>query len=153
MQISRAPTEITVERRIRVERRSRSSSLLWPGLHPTRRQGGRRASDQLYPSVDHHAPRLLAVASSIMGLCGIDGLLTIALLERGAIEANPLMALLMQAGMGWFSSVKVLLTAIGVVVLVACSSMRLFRRIPGVMALYGMMGAYLVLIAYEFWIW
>jgi hypothetical protein len=147
-----ASSAVTAERRKRTERRHRGLGVLWPRLSLTRRQGGRRTSDQLYPNVDRHSPRLLLVAASIMALCCIDGLLTIELLERGAIEANPFMALLMRAGMGWFSSVKVLLTAIGVVVLVACSSMRLFRRVPGVLALYGLLGAYLLLIAYELWI-
>ncbi len=135
-----------------MERRRRGLALLWPGLHPTRRKSGRRAGDRLYPNVDLHAPGLLVVALSIMTLCCVDALMTVELLGRGAIEANPVMAVLMQAGMGWFSSVKLLLTAIGVVVLVACSSMRLFRRVPGELALYGLLGCYLLLIGYEFWI-
>lgn len=147
-----APPEVPSERRRSVERRRRGLALLWPGLHPTRRKAGRRASDRLYPNIDLHAPRLLVVALSIMTLCCVDALMTVELLGRGAIEANPVMAVLMQAGMGWFSSVKLLLTAIGVVVLVACSSMRLFRRVPGELALYGLLGCYLLLIGYELWI-
>jgi hypothetical protein len=143
-----AAPEVPTERRLRSERRRATLAFLWPGLQPVRRRAGRRASD-LYPNVDQHSPRLLIVALSIMALCCLDGVMTIQLLERGAIEANPVMALLMEAGMGWFSAIKVLLTAIGVVVLVACSSMRLFRRIRGEIALHVLLGCYLVLIGYE----
>jgi hypothetical protein len=132
-----------------MERRDRSLALLWPRLRPTRRKAGRRAGDRLYPNADQHSSRLLCVAASIMVLCCLDALLTLELLGRGAIEANPLMAVLLQAGMGWFSSVKLLLTALGVVVLVACSSMRLWRRVPGERVLYGLLGCYVLLILYE----
>jgi len=78
--------------------------------------------------------------------------MTIELLGRGAVEANPAMALAMQAGMGWFGAIKLLLTASGVVILVAVSSMRLFRRVPGEAALHAMLVCYLLLICYELWL-
>ncbi len=58
----------------------------------------------------------------------------------------------MMAGMGWFSAVKFALTALGVVVLVACSAMRLFRKIPGEALLHALLGCYAVLVAYEAWL-
>lgn len=163
-------TDSSIERRTGLERR-RSLLTRWPGgyalsrrsaetgksaerswLKAGRRAAGRRASDRIYPSIDLHSPRVLTVALSIMLLCCCDGFLTIALLARGAVEANPFMALLMQAGMGWFSGIKLMLTAMGVLVLVVCSPMRLFRRIPGELALHMLLGCYLVLVAYELWL-
>jgi hypothetical protein len=144
------------ERRSGVDRRHRTLlltlGLRWPGTQPVRRRAGRRATDQLYPSVDLHSPRILAVALAIMVLCCCDALMTIELLSRGAVEANPAMALALQAGTGWFSAIKLLLTATGVVVLVAVSSMRLFRKVPGEAALHGLLLCYLLLIGYELWL-
>jgi hypothetical protein len=132
----------------------RSAPLAWRAMafKAGRRAAGRRASDRYYPSIDLHSPRVLAVALGIMLLCCCDGFLTVELLARGAVEANPAMALLMHAGMGWFSSVKLLLTAMGVLVLVACSPMQLFRRIRGELALHALLGCYLLLVGYELWL-
>ena len=156
MQTSPQPdseSSTVTERRSGVDRRRRTLlltlGLRWPGVQPVRRRAGRRASDQLYPIVDLHSPRILAVALGIMVLCCCDALMTIELLDRGAVEANPAMALAMQAGMGWFGAIKLLLTATGVVVLVAVSSMRLFRKVPGEAALHGLLLCYLLLIGYE----
>ena len=49
----------------------------------------------------------------------------------------------------WFAFVKLVLTGAGLCVLVVCSRMRLFRRIPGEAFVYVVLGAYLWLIAYE----
>jgi len=140
------------ERRHSGERRQRSLGAYWQGTQRVRRQAGRRASDRIYPIVDRYSPRVLAAALGIMVLCCCDGALTMQLMGQGAIEANPVMAVLMMAGMGWFNTVKFLLTALGVVVLAACSAMRLFRKIPGELLLYALLGCYLVLVAYETWL-
>lgn len=140
----------TIERRTGSERRHRSLGAYCS--QQVRRKGGRRSTDHYYPIIDTYPPRTLAVALAIMVLCCCDGFITLQLLAHGATEANPAMALLMQAGMGWFSTVKVSLTAFGVVVLVACSAKLLFKRIPGELLLHALLACYLVLIAYEAWL-
>lgn len=139
----------TVERRSGIERRKRNlKAYMYGGLLP-RRVGGRRAEDQLYPIIDWHAPRVLAVVLAILGLCAMDAVLTVVLMQHGAIEANPVMALFVPHELGWFAAVKLGLTAIGLLVLVACSRMKLLRMIPGELLLYAVLLTYTALVAYE----
>ena len=58
-------------------------------------------------------------------------MLTVMLMRHGAAELNPVMALFLPHNLLWFALVKLALTGAGLCVLVACSRMRLFRRIPG----------------------
>lgn len=84
-----------------------------------------------------------------MLLCVADGVLTVFLLSHGAVEINPLMAMLVPHRLGWFAAVKLLLTSIGVGVLVVCSRMKLFRTIPGELLLALIFLSYCALVAYE----
>jgi hypothetical protein len=139
----------TAERRSGRERRKRNlKAYMYGGLFP-RRVGGRRAEDRIYPIVDWHTPRVLAVVLAILGLCVMDAVLTVILIQHGAIEANPFMALFVPHDLYWFATVKLGLTALGLCVLVACSRMKLMRRIPAELVLYGVLVAYTALIAYE----
>jgi hypothetical protein len=138
-----------VERRSGKERRKRNlSAYMHGGLLP-RRVGGRRSEDQLYPIIDWHSPRILAVVLLILGLCAMDAVLTVVLIGHGATEANPVMALFVPHNLYGFVLVKLGLTAIGLCVLVACSRMRLMRRIPGELVLYVVLLLYAALIGYE----
>lgn len=121
----------------------------WHGARNPRRRAGRRASDTLYPIVDWHSPRLLIPVLTILALCVLDGMLTIVLMKHGADELNPVMALFLPNKLLWFALVKLALTSVGVCVLVACSRMRVFRRIPGEVFVYAVLGAYVWLITYE----
>lgn len=141
--------EIFIDRRNSVDRRSRTLSAYIYGALKPRRVRGRRAADRLYPVIDWHSPRVLALALGILVLSTIDGILTVVLLEHGAVEINPLMALLVPSNLNWFAAVKLGLTGIGLVVLVACSQMRLLRAVPGEMLLYVVLGCYVVLIDHE----
>jgi Domain of unknown function (DUF5658) len=137
------------ERRSGTERRHTTLASYWHGSLRPRRHSGRRATDQIYPVVDWHSPRVLALVITILGLCVLDGILTIILMSHGAREANPVMALFLPDDLHWFAAVKLTLTSVGMCVLVACSRMRLFRTIPGEALLYAVLAAYAALIAYE----
>jgi hypothetical protein len=141
-----------LERRQSAERRRLSLSAYWQGTQLVRRRAGRRTADRVYPIVDRHPPHVLAAALCIMVLCCCDSALTMQLMGHGAIEANPFMAWLMSAGMGWFNTVKFLLTASGILVLAACSPMRLFRKLPTTIVLYALLGCYVLLVVYELWL-
>lgn len=139
----------TAERRSGRERRKRNlKAYMYGGLFP-RRMGGRRVEDRIYPIIDWHKPRVLAVVLAILGLCVMDAVLTVILLQHGATEANPLMALFVPHELYWFATVKLGLTAGGLLVLVACSRMKLMRFIPAELVLFGVLIAYTALIAYE----
>lgn len=138
-----------VERRAGIDRRKRTvGAYVYGGLHP-RRVGGRRAEDQLYPIIDWHSPRVLALALAIIALSVADGVLTVILIHHGATEANPFMALFVPHDLPLFAAVKLGLTSIGVLVLVACSRMRLMRVFPGEAVLYPILLAYIALVVYE----
>lgn len=143
------PLPATAERRGGNERRNRTLYAYFYGSTKPRRLGGRRHSDHIYPHVDWHSPRVLALALSILGLCALDGVLTIALLAHGATEENPFMALFVPHNLGWFAAVKLSLTTVSLLVLIACSRMRLMRAIPGETLLYIVLLGYGVLVAYE----
>jgi hypothetical protein len=138
-----------LDRRSGTERRQKTMAAYWHGgLHP-RRRSGRRASDSHYPIIDWYPPRLLAPALAILGLCVLDGLLTVLLMTHGAVELNPVMAAFLPHDLGWFAAIKLALTSMGLFILVACSHMRLFRTIPGEVLVYLVLVGYACLIAYE----
>jgi hypothetical protein len=142
------PTAFTERRRGIDRRRVRLSAYLYGSLHP-RRRGGRRAADRQYPIVDWHPARIFGAATLILLLCAADAVLTVVLMTHGAIEANPVMAMILPKGLGWFAAAKLAMTSLGCLVLVACSRMRLFRSVPGELMLYGVAAVYIALIVYE----
>lgn len=137
------------DRRSGVERRQLSLAAYWHGSLNPRRRAGRRRSDSFYPIVDWHSPRVFALVFTIVGLCVLDGAMTVLLMSQGASEINPIMALFLPHELGWFVAVKMSLTGLGAFVLVACSRMRLFRTIPGELLLYAVLACYIALIVYE----
>src|SRR4051812_6550721 len=139
----------SLERRSGTERRNRSLRAYWHGAKNPRRRAGRRATDAIFPIIDWHSPRVFAWVAGILILCGCDGIMTVMLISNGAVEVNPFMALFLPHALGWFAAVKLALTSIGTLVLVACSRMKLFRAIPVEVFLALIFLAYVVLVCYE----
>ncbi len=137
------------DRRSGAERRARTLGAYVYGARNPRRRGWRRAADSFYPIIDWHSPRVFAWVVAILALCVADGVLTVMLLANGAVEANPFMAKFVPHSLGWFATVKLLLTATGVAVLVACSRMKLFRALSGEVLLGVILAGYVVLVGYE----
>jgi len=137
------------ERRLADRRRQVLWALLVGSFYARRRQP-RRSSEQALAAVDWHHPQWLATAILILALCCADALLTLALLERGASEANPLMRPLVLGSALPFTVVKVGITAGGVVLLTLLASLRVFGRLQAGVLLYVLLGAYGALILYEF---
>jgi len=135
------------ERRRGERRQNVLRALLYGSLRP-RRRGPRRADERGVSAVDWHHPQWLAIAVLIVVLSGSDALLTLMLLERGAYEANPVMAPLV--GGSAFALVKVGLTAAGVVLLTQLARIRAFGHIPVGVVLYAVLALYGALILYEF---
>ncbi|HKU16513.1 MAG TPA: DUF5658 family protein [Steroidobacteraceae bacterium] len=137
------------DRRSGLDRRSATLAAYWHGARYPRRRAGRRASDQQLAIVDWYSPRLLIPVMGTLALSVLDGLLTVMLMKHGAAELNPVMALFLPNDLVWFALLKMALTGGGLCVLVVFSRMRLFRRIPGEAIVYGVLGLYVWLIAYE----
>lgn len=138
------------ERRLAFSDRRRSLvfALVYGGLRP-RRRTGRRASDHYRPIIDWHGPGLLASAVLVIVLCVVDAFLTLWLMTNGAIEANPLMAPLVQGDVRSFAITKLALTGGGIVTLVAMANFRVFRLIRAGAIVHTILIAYLALICYE----
>ena len=86
----------------------------------------------------------------ILILSCADAFLTLNLMDRGAYEINPFMAPLVGGSPLLFTVVKIGLTGGGVVLLTVLARVRLFSAIPISFVLYGVLGAYAVLVIYEF---
>lgn len=137
------------ERRAGSERRIHSLRAYWHGARNPRRRAGRRVADAAYPIIDWHSPRVFALVFGILVLCTTDGVMTVILINHGAVEINPFMAKFVPHSLAWFATVKLSLTALGVAVLAACSRMRLFRAVPGELFLWLVFAGYAVLAGHE----
>jgi hypothetical protein len=81
-----------------------------------RRERGRRLEDRSKTFlVDRYSPFFLAAIVSVLFLSVIDALLTLFLVNRGALELNPVMAYYIDLGPYSFLAVKYALTCIGIV--------------------------------------
>lgn len=80
----------------------------------------RRSEDcKQIPHFDQYHPTLLILTLTVLGLSLLDAVLTLALLQRGAVELNPVMRYYLNHGPGTFVIVKYGLTAFALVILVA----------------------------------
>jgi len=136
--------------RRRGERRQQVLRALLLGSFHARRRAPRRAGEQALAAVDWHHPQWLATAILIVMLSCADAALTLALIEQGAYETNPLMRPFVYGTALPFTLVKVALTAGGVVLLTLLASMRLFGRLSAGLLLYALLAGYGALIVYEF---
>lgn len=143
------PTAAPPERR-RAERRRQVLRGLLLGSFRARRRQPRRAGEQALAAVDWHHPQWLATAMLIIVFSSADALLTLALIEQGAYETNPLMRPLVEGSALAFTLVKVGLTAGGVVVLTLLARMRVFGHLSAGLLLYALLALYGALIFHEF---
>ncbi len=140
------------ERRYPADRRKGTLRALLQGSFTPRRRGSRRDGEQSFAAVDWHHPQWLAVAMLTLLMSVGDALLTMALLQRGAYEANPFMAPLVHGNPLAFALIKIGLTASGITVLTVLARTRVFGRVPVGVILYAVLFAYAVLVSYEFWL-
>src|SRR3954470_20969318 len=89
------------ERREASDRRRRLIHALFVGGLTPRRRAHRRTSLAQPQALDLHEARWLGVAMLIMLLSVADAMLTLQLMQLGAIEANPVMAVFIDGGGEW----------------------------------------------------
>ena len=142
--------ETTEERRERADRRRRVWwSVCYGSFNPRRRAAQRRSGDHRYQSLDWHSAHLLAVAVGILLLSVVDAFLTLVLLQKGAAEVNPVMALLVDRNVAAFAALKMAMTSMSLVFMVFLARYRFMRLLPVAWVLYGVLIAYVGLITYE----
>ncbi|MEO7775237.1 MAG: DUF5658 family protein [Steroidobacteraceae bacterium] len=146
------PTLAAANRRQLHERRRRTWYSLLLGNFTPRRRDPRRHNEAHFAAVDWHDRRWLFVASAILLFSALDAVLTLTLLQFGATEANPVMALLIGGNDLRFALCKLGMTAGGVVTLTLIARLKAFGRLPVSLILYAVLGLYSVLILYEGWL-
>jgi hypothetical protein len=140
------------DRRERTDRRNRAFwSVLYGSFNPRRRRPARRLNDSRFHPIDWYSAHLLAVSIGILVFSAADAFLTGILLQHGADEINPVMALLLYRSVAAFAAFKMAMTGISLVVMVILARYRFMRVIRVEMVLYAVLVVYAWLISYEIW--
>ncbi len=142
--------EETIIDRTDLDRRGLSWRTLIFGYLRSRRRTTRRASEGMPIFTDYHHPWLFFLATGIMMLSCIDAFLTLQLLDRGAIEINPVMAAVIGQSTMMFAVTKMLLTSIGILALVFLARAKFMRRFRTGLILTFFFSSYAILVCYEF---
>ena len=130
-------------------RRARFHVLVYGALVHGRRRGPRRRDDTRGYYVDWYDGRLFAVATGIFLFCCLDALFTLILLGMGAEEINPVMAALLEHGVGTFVYTKLAITGFGLVFLVVHAAFWIADTIRVSHILYALLGGYVTLCGYQ----
>lgn len=132
-----------------IERRDFTWRTVVFGFVRSRRRDKRRDTEAEPVFVDWHHPWLFFVATGTMLLSSMDAFFTLRLLERGAIELNPFMAMFIEWGALPFAVSKMLLTGLGILALVFMSRLKFMNRLRTGLILTGFFAFYACLVCYE----
>jgi hypothetical protein len=132
------------ERRLIRDRRTRPTPVRDCFRLGGRRSGFRRAGEGRDAYVDRPSGEVVALCLLTVVLSVLDALFTLLHLEGGGREVNPFMRLVLDAGVSWFVSLKIGLTAVGVMFLAIHQNFRMSR-----VALHGIALIYSALLAYH----
>lgn len=141
------------DRRRAADRRCKATAhpLAWFSWQGQRQQL-RRRHEQRDQFVDRYPSHLRYVAVAVLILCNMDAFLTLHILDSGGEELNPFMETLLQASLPSFFYTKLLLTALGLVVLLVYYHFRWFRVLRVGYLLFGALAVYLALISYQIYL-
>ena len=138
-----------IERRAKQERRQYNMYSIWKALSAPRRFDGRRSMDRRFAILDRYDSGLCTMAILLVLMSITDSVFTLTLIARGGSEVNPFMNYMLQHSVGLFMVVKMALTAVPALILVATHNIMLFNRIRARSVLAAMVGLYAGLIMYE----
>ena len=137
------------EQRAVADRRQFSWRTVAYGFLFSRRRAVRREGDGDVVFLDWHHPWLFFLATGTMVLSCADAFLTIRLIDLGMIEANPFMKAIMAHGTLAFTSTKLAMTAVGILMLVFLAQARFLNRIRTGLFLTVFFSFYACLVCYE----
>ena len=137
------------EQRADVDRRTFTWRTVTYGFTLSRRRHHRRVADDDVIFLDWHHPWLFFMATGTMLLSCADAFLTLQLMDRGMIEANPLMNAVMAHGTVFFTITKLAMTAFGIFVLVFLAKARFMNRLRTGLFLTMFFTFYCCLVCYE----
>lgn len=132
------------------ERRHFGWRTVLQGFLRSRRHRARRSADGRHPFSDWHHPWLFFLGVGVMLLSATDAFFTLRLLERGGVELNPFMRILIDRDTFLFVSIKLMLTGLGLLLLVYTSRILLFRRMRVGLLITAFFCGYACLICYEY---
>jgi len=142
--------ELMGESRDVADRRAFGWRTVFFGFLRSRRREHRRSSEDEPVFIDWHHPWLFFLGVGTMGLSCLDAFFTLRLLERGAIEFNPFMAMAIDHGTLAFTVSKLFMTAVGILMLVFLSRSRFFDRVRTGLFLTAFFSVYACLVCYQF---
>ena len=132
------------------DRRSFDWRTVVYGFVRSRRRAHRRQNEVEPLFTDWHHPWLFFLSTGTMLLSSMDAFFTLRLLEQGAVEVNPVMAMVMGHSIAVFAVTKMLLTGFGILALVYMARSRVFNRIRTGIFLTVFFSFYCCLVCYEF---
>lgn len=138
-----------INRRFSEDRRSYSVTTLYSCLTSPRRFRGRRSSDRRFAVMDKFDSGIGFMALGLMVLSILDSVFTLSLIAAGGSEVNPFMNWLLGHSLFAFVGVKMVLTAVPALILVATGNLLVFGYIRARSILAAMVGMYAGLIFYE----
>ena len=142
--------QIAFDTRTDLDRREFSWRTVLFGFMRSRRRDARRVDEAEPLFTDYHHPWLFFLSIGIMILSCLDAFFTLQLLARGAIEINPIMAVLIGHSAKAFAISKMLLTGFGILALVFLARAKLMRRFRAGIMLTVFFSCYAILVCYEF---
>ena len=145
MEVSRVESKS----RAQDDRRELSWRTVFYGFMRSRRHAHRRTLDEDVVFLDWHHPWLFFLAVGTMLLSCADAFLTLQLIERGMIEANPVMQAVMSQSTALFTSTKLAMTGFGILVLVFLAKSRFLNRFRTGLFLTVFFSFYACLVCYE----
>lgn len=138
------------ENRLVTDRRHFTWRTVLYGYVRSRRRAPRREAEAEPLYTDWHHPWLFVLAIGTMLLSSLDAFLTLQLLARGAVEINPVMALLIGHSTVAFATIKMMLTATGILALVFLARARFMNLFRTGLFLTATFMLYACLVCYEF---
>jgi len=143
-------SEAIIDKRAITERRNVTWKTIVFGFARSRRHNLRRGLDAEIIFLDWHHPWLFFLAVGTMIMSCLDAFMTLQLLERGMIEANPVMAAILGQGTTAFAASKMLMTGASILILVFLAKARFMNRFRTGLFLTIFFSFYACLICYEF---
>jgi len=141
--------EATMIDRTSIERRTFGWRTVMYGFLRSRRRESRRDDEGEVLFLDWHHPWLFFLAVGTMLMSVTDAFLTLQLLDRGMVEANPFMAAALGKGTAFFAGIKMFVTGAGILTLVFLAKIRFLNRFRTGLFLTVFFSAYACLICYE----
>lgn len=136
--------------RISSDRRAATLRTAINSIYRNRRVDLRRSTDvarDIY--LDKHEPLMAFLALGVVILSITDAFFTLHLLKHGGEEISPFMDYLLQKDTLLFFTVKYLITAVAVLIVLMHKNFRIFKYFLGYHGLYLMFLSYVILISYE----